>query len=400
MTDDNYVLIFRHGSHDGGHLRLDAGADGRPPRFPVESVAARLREILTIDPEIELTQVFHARTPEALATARVVQDVLGGHAPDRTQAPARGPVVPRESAVEPPAWVGGPSRRVAWEPLDELDPHGPAVPGDARLREVAQRVLAASAAATAVAVIGHAPQVEQLSALLQRRSWWRPARAWLRGGVPIRSGEVVCLRGRAPSGGSGPWNGRLAWQISPDDSAAEEQIRDKVKSKMEAAKQLSAVITLLLTVLLGTLLRSADWDGLAAIGVPVLGLGRLTAQLAVQIAVVLLLLALGLYLAAMYAYDSLLMPSRFWAAGAPDRPPPRWLPARPPGSAAWVLNRNMQRTWAWLFQPATVLVAGAFVVVAVPLLRLDPYGQLLLLAALLGYVGTAWWFRPVLGSTD
>lgn len=403
MTRDSYVLLWRHGRHDRGHLRLEPGTDGRPDRFPVESVAERLQEVLTIDPTIVLSHVFHAPTPEARATARVVQDVLAGREPDRTPVPSLAPAVPADSTVAPPEWArNSPTARtlrVGWTELDLLDPSDPAASGVVGLRRLAERIHAASAPARAVAVIGHDPQVEQLSAVLQRWSWWRRPRAWMRGGVPIQAGEVVCLRGRPASDGR-PWNGHLAWQISPDDREAEEQIRDKVKSKMEAAKQLSAVITLLLTALLGAVLRTAEWDGLAKIDVPLLVGGRLSIQLAVQIAVVLLLLSLGLYLAAMYAYDSLLMPSRFWVAGEPDRSPPRWLPARPPGSAAWVLNRNMQRTWAWLFQPATVLVAAAFVVVAVPLLRLDQGGQLILLAVLLGYLVMVRWFQPVLGSTD
>lgn len=398
MTDDAQVLLWRHGRHDRGRLQVD-GTD----RFPVEAVAERLRETLTVDPEVVLTHVFHARTPEARATARVVQDVWAGREPFRGRRLADGPRVEPESDVVPPGWARRSSTtrtlRITWEETDLLDPHGPAVSGTVQLNRVAERVRRESAPGRAVAVIGHCPQLEQLGTLLQRWSWWRRPRAW-RTGAAIGHAEVVCLQGRVPSRCGRPWNARLAWQIAPDDRAAEELIREKVKSKMEAAKQLSAVLTLLLTVLLGVLLKESDWDGLAGVEVPLLGGPSLSAQVAVQVAVVLLLVALALYLAAMYAYDSLLMPSRFWVAGRPDRPPPPWLPARPPGSTAWVLNRNMQRVWAWLFQPATLLVGVAFVVVAVPGMRIEGAGQYLLLAALVGTGVVVWRVRPVLGSTD
>lgn len=171
------------------------------------------------------------------------------------------------------------------------------------------------------------------------------------------------------------------------------------------------MITILLTALLGLLTRRDGWDDLADMTVPLVGVGlTVSAQLAVRVAFFLLMLSLGLFLAAMYAYDGLLMPRRFWGPPAPRRwgrvsirgpgPEGRWLPRRPPGSAAWVLNRNMQRTWAYLFQPAVLFVAAAFAVLAVPLLRLDPTGQIVLFAILVGYVLTVRWFRPSIGSED
>jgi hypothetical protein len=48
-----------------------------------------------------------------------------------------------------------------------------------------------------------------------------------------------------------------------------------------------------------------------------------------------------------------------------------WLPRRPPSSAAWVVYRNMQRTWFCLFTPADVLVALALLILAGALLRLQ-----------------------------
>jgi hypothetical protein len=129
-------------------------------------------------------------------------------------------------------------------------------------------------------------------------------------------------------------------------------VTDKVKSKMESAKLLSAVITLALTALLGVLLDANRWERLAQARASLGGLPY-SGQTAVQVGFVLMLAALALYLLTMYAYDGILMPTRFWAerpgrdqdAGDGSssqsqrrRLVPRrassWLPRRPPSSAA------------------------------------------------------------------
>ena len=65
-----------------------------------------------------------------------------------------------------------------------------------------------------------------------------------------------------------------------------------------------------------------------------------------------LLAALVLYLMTVFAYDQLQMPPKFWAESLPVKKT-SWLPQRPPSSFAWVLYRNMMRTWYTLFVPAT-----------------------------------------------
>ncbi len=408
-----FVLLCRHARHDRGQLTRDKTKVGQPEQYPTEAVGDRLREILVLEDEMVLTSVLHARTSEARSTARVLQDALSGVVYPRGNS---GPAVPSQvkarSPVIPPRWVGGrtaaTSEAVHWKEQELLDPPRAAVQtlNLDRLERVVARCLNAAAdrvhpSSPAVALVGHSPALDLLGARLHRRPRWRRPRAWLRGGVPIQSGEIVCIEVDVDdvAGPGYSWNGRLRWQISPDDTAAEDQIRDKIKSKMETAKQLSAVITLLLTALLGALTRRGGWADLGDSKVAVAGLVSMSGKFAAQAAFLLLLLALGLYLAAMYAYDSLLMPSRFWAA-AEAQPKRRWLPRRPPGSAAWILNRNMQRTWAYLFQPATLAVAAAVVVLALPLLQLDRVGQGALVVALIAYVGVVRWFRPVVGSED
>jgi len=290
-----------------------------------------------------------------------------------------------------------------------------------------------------VLIIGHNPQLGWLSNRLHSTTVpaaWQPWCRWLLAGVPVRSSEVVCIAVR-PTGQRGgsrapteqparadrptqdtkpacdtenpprprAWNGYLVWQIVPDDQKAYEDVREKIRSKMETAKLLSAVITLVLTALLAVLLDASKWRALNQAGTELLGIHALRygGQAAAKVAFVLLLAALGLFMATMYAYDRLLMPSRFWV----ERPQlsgrdPRgtWLPHRPPGSSAWVIFRNMQRVWFALFTPATLLVAAALVVLALPLLRLGWKGQLLLTSAAVAYVWLVHWFRPVLGSED
>jgi hypothetical protein len=278
--------------------------------------------------------------------------------------------------------------------------------------------------------VGHQPQMGWLSCYLLEGHWPR----WRSAAVPLSSSEVVCLRLRMTKTKQTDtketdtkWRGRLLWTLAPDDRKALDAVTEKVRGKMESAKLLSAVITLVLTALLGVLLDKSRWAGLADMKASLWGLSY-NGQIATQCAFTLLLSALAFYLLTMYAYDRLLMPPRFWAEG-PDRTRDSsttnatghintvshlrllqrvarrrregsWLPRRPPSSSAWVVYRNMQRIWFWLFTPANILVGLALAIIAAPLLRLG--GWTLAFVALFALVTAAWvwWFRPVLGSED
>ena len=65
------------------------------------------------------------------------------------------------------------------------------------------------------------------------------------------------------------------------------------------------------------LLDTSKWRGLGSPKASIAGRSY-NGQAAIQVAFVLLLSALALYLLTMYSYDRLLMPTRFWAEG-PDR---------------------------------------------------------------------------------
>jgi hypothetical protein len=200
------------------------------------------------------------------------------------------------------------------------------------------------------------------------------------------------------------WSGHLRWAITPRDDEALKSLHEKIKGKMESAKQLAAVITLLLGGLLAVLLDNSKWAGLAKVQTELPAPFDYSGQGAVQAAFGLLVAAVALYLMTMYAYDRLLMPTRFWA----ELPPRRsgrlrggsWLPRRPPSSSAWVVYRNMMRTWYTLFTVATALVAAALIVLGAALLRLGTRDLAWAVPAVIALVAIRFLFRPVLGSED
>ena len=164
--------------------------------------------------------------------------------------------------------------------------------------------------------------------------------------TPVARGELVCLvsepRARTR------W--RLLWTLSDDGETEAEAIRAKIKSKMNTAGALGAVIVGLSTFLLQNSVKTEPdiWQWLAF------------AALATSA---------GLYFAALFLYDTLQMPPRFWSSRFPSRPQKDGRlhailarlrhshPSvrRPPTSTARVLQASMVQVWVWIFTPATVL---------------------------------------------
>ena len=89
-----------------------------------------------------------------------------------------------------------------------------------------------------------------------------------------------------------------------DDEKTYELLRDKIKSKMDVAKFFSGFISILLGITLKDVLTNSD---------PVSSfsmywrIGGLT----------LIVFSVGLAVAALLAYDRLLMPPKFWSGGRP-----------------------------------------------------------------------------------
>jgi hypothetical protein len=443
-----YVLLCRHGRHEGGVLKPDKDTN----RYPTQDVAERLREELLFGRQVTLTRLLYAPTPEARGTAWLLRRELSAPPPqpppdpatptaaDRQRDPARRPRRLREllTAQNPHAPVAAPetSPPSTGKPIEveELTGEGEFTvcpPDWANNEPVAKQVVqytecptlsparprsqaAATEAVVAVTqavrnlaagagvlIVGHMPQLSWLAYQLTRGyggRWWKP---WERAALPLASGEVACL---AIIERSGRWSGHLQWAITPGDDEVLKSLYDKVKGKMESAKQLAAVITLVLSALLAVLLDAGKWDRLDEVRTEFPAPFDYSGQGAVQAAFGLLLGALALYLMTMYAYDRLLMPTRFWAELPPrrgDRPRGgNWLPRRPPSSSAWVVYRNMMRTWYTLFTGATALVALALAVLGAALLRLA-LGDLRWAAlGVVALLTIRWLFRPVLGSED
>jgi hypothetical protein len=212
---------------------------------------------------------------------------------------------------------------------------------------------------------------------------------------PLARSEIMCIAVDDKK------RGILKWVLSPTDNKVVNELRDKIKSKMDVAKLLSGFIT----VGVGFLLTSLVDD--QRIGF--LGPGVWAAY----VSAALFFVSIGLYIATMYAYDSLLMPSKFWGEAPQNKSNrPKWIVGRPPSSIQWVLYQNMIRIWSHLFTPATICVlAGLFLLAFAvmtagscsPLIELGFYGAgaLVVLILFLGYRGK---FRryigPWIGSED
>lgn len=120
--------------------------------------------------------------------------------------------------------------------------------------------------------------------------------------------------------------------------ADEAELRDKVRSKIDVAKTLGGAITLTL----GWAMTSAKIQ---------------TGGVKAQLAAVALLVSLALYLAAIDAYDTLLMPPRFWK---------RWARSF---SAPLAIHDEMIRIWKGLFMPATGALSIGLVLLVWALLK-------------------------------
>jgi hypothetical protein len=397
-----YVLLCRHGSHNAGELLpIDAidtsgtsaasqaarasveGSPSVPNSYPIDVVGARLSEELSrIAPPgrspIKVHAIRCADSPEASATLRRLVASLGwtvGFGAGQSSTTGRAEAI---ATTALPVLKAGMD-----QPRDDVDELASV------LRECAQTTSVGGG--NAVLVVGHQPVIGRVAdALLRPRSRWRRL-LFGAPNTPIDKSGIVCV---AMDSAARPleranW---IAWAISYDDASAADAVRDKVSRKLDIAKVFGGVLTLGLPLILGVLFDRAQFDGLG---------GR---QWAVQIGTGLYLVAAALFLATMFAYDSLLMPQRFWgetAAGARRKRHRRWLVERPPSSAAWVLYQNMMRIWRNLFTVAAVVAFLGTALLSFAALRVDH--RVVIAASAATAVALGWWLRwsrPVLGSED
>jgi hypothetical protein len=258
-------------------------------------------------------------------------------------------------------------------------------------------------------VVGNSPQVDWIVEELLGRP------------VAISRGEIVCV-GRPQRRRS--WSPRrrrdLSWTIGPDEASAIKDLRDKIRSKMDTAKFLGTFITALVTFVLGKRFDAARGGAGAAVELSSIQQGLWVVTIAA------LGVAALLCYAAVFYYDSLLMPTRFWAPSArlgwfrrrrgfqrtagrraSERSArPWWLVQRPPSSAAWILQQNMMRIWSRLVVAAMWILGIALAAFAVLALAspkgLVSLGSIFLVilvvgALAIGYVVT---LRPRLGVED
>jgi hypothetical protein len=125
-----------------------------------------------------------------------------------------------------------------------------------------------------------------------------------------------------------------------------DQLREKIKSKMDVAKFFSGFISLLIGFLLKDNPRTDTWS---------------------KAGLVFLVASLGYCIAAVFAYDRLLMPRKYWTI----------LKERDGGDDSFSdnLQQNMVRSWSWLFVPAVACFGIGLVLVLVPALKLVDCGS-------------------------
>src|SRR6266699_3395205 len=170
----------------------------------------------------------------------------------------------------------------------------------------------------------------------------------------------------------------LLWTIGPGEQSTINDLREKIRSKMDSAKFLGTFITALATFVLGKRFDATK----SSAGTPV-DLPAMQDRLWIATMAVLGVAALLCY-AAVFYYDSLLMPARFWASSirpgwlrrwrtSDGAPRTWWLVQRPPSSAAWILQQNMMRIWSRLVVVAMWVVGIALSTFAVLVLA-TPHG--------------------------
>ena len=365
MTD--LLLFCRHASRDDHEALRSALTD--PSAEPDEflAVAETLRETLAQE-QVQLTTIHHARSPLAANYAkRLKEKLVGGHEPP-------GFAIKVDCRLEPAQFMKWRETHAADRLVKKL------------VDLVKDPRTADRGSDSAALVVGHMPQLRWLAARLMgnRPLWARLTDGYLTP-LALKNGEIaaIALTGER----NGRPRGHLEWTVAPDDTQAIEDLRNKIKSKMEIAKLLGGFMTL---VLGGVVLAPGRLDELSRDG----------DRWAVYVAAISFLIAIGLYLRTMYAYDSLLMPKRFWGDVTPGSRPPRWLVRRPPSGAAWVLYQNMLHVWTFLFTPATLAVGVGLVVLAYAALDPGWLEGLISLLVLLLLTAYALWRRPVLGSQD
>lgn len=177
----------------------------------------------------------------------------------------------------------------------------------------------------------------------------------------------------------------LAWTLCHTDKDATDDLRAKIRSKMDVAKVFGALGVALLTFLLQQAITGGDevWkSNWALASLLLIGAGT------------------GLYFATLFAYDRLLMPTRFWSPRPAGQTPP-WVVRRPPSGDQLVLYQNMMHIWSTLFVPACLLIGAGLLALGIRAFDGRTAWWLGAVAGVVGVTALWWWYqRPRLGAED
>jgi phosphohistidine phosphatase SixA len=233
----------------------------------------------------------------------------------------------------------------------------------------------------AILLVGHSPQMGWIAEYILRKPF------------SISRGELVCIEISYGKLDRLLMRDRwVKWTIwSPPKEEKQElrkDLREKIDSKMKLAGILGGLIIGILTFLLKSLLDKEFLTNLDILG-----------QWIFFVAAIFFFLALGLYLGTIYAYDRLMMPTRFWSERARIKEQ-KWLVQRPPGSDLWILYQNMVRIWYRLFTPATWAVVFGLLILAYDAFRPNLVVALILVPVLGLFWLYLWSSRPSLGTDD
>ena len=361
-----WVGLMRHAKAWYAGMPVEERSEAHPDLTVVgassaRAVAERFRELLDeVGCDLSQVVVYDVDTPQSIATAEIVRDVLAAD----------------ESTDRPP-------------PLPGLGPE--AMPTHTTSLEDIEKAWVETAVARQseethrYVIVGHDPQMSWLLHHLgDRETRWHT----------LATGELMLLEPCPDSTPQTPRYQRPRFVFSPSDPATTTELQAKIKSKMDTAKVLGTFFTALVTFA-ATQLLDRDDPSTRSTWLAVVGLG-------------LLATATVLYFVTLFFYDELLMPKRFWPSTLPKTRTAKTTRTRhvlrPPGPDVWVLYENMLRVWTWAFIPATLL-AGAGVT-ALTLALADPSGWWWLAAAasigVVASIGSVFRHlaRPRLGVND
>lgn len=315
---NRYILLLRHGAVNRSSNILareqSLAGEGKEDTTQIARALAEVLNELPDEGQIRIGQVWRGTYSHVTQTAAIMMDALEQHIDSDGQRLSDGETLLKED-FDPsnfgPYENKGVQVSCARELKAQLDAWEDSGDGS-----------------NAILVAGNQPLLGWIGFELLKES------------MPIGRSEVVCLSSRSSND---KWS--LLWSLAPKDDETAKLLREKIKSKMDIAKLLGAFVIAIFGLIFGVLLGGNTLEDLES-----------SQQVFLYISAALFLFSIGMYFASMYAYDGLLMPTRFWASKPPKAKRPGWLVWRPPSSSTRVLYQNMVRIWNYLFTPATISV--------------------------------------------